>query len=600
MPAYNFLFQFIRQYPHFVGATIVLSAAAAFLNGIGTALIIPILLELLDHSTTQKLPGVIQAIFRVLNLSADRRPVSMVALVLGILLLKNIASYLSTLTSAKLKRLVANQIRRQGINLLLRVDLDFLIKNKLGDLNNRLSNEAIRSASAIPVLVQCFASVITLTVFVGMLVLLSWQLTVISVGLMLFVLLINQQVIRRSKRLGQEAAIASREFAVNLLELLTGMRLVRTSSMEEREQERLLRIGGIQEDADFRAQANSGLIQPISEMTGLVAVFLIVLFSQYWLAQQVAAFSTILLTYLFLLFRTLPVLAQLNFARNQLANIVASVEMVMQLLRREDKPFMANGTIEFTHLRTGICFEDVTFAYPGQTQKVLNGVNLKLPCNMTLALVGTSGAGKSTLADLLPRFYDPTGGRITIDGQDLRSFDDQSLRRSMGIVSQDTFLFNASVRDNIAYGAMNATDDQIIQSAIQANAHDFILQLPQGYETVIGDRGVMLSGGQRQRLAIARAILQNPEILILDEATSALDSVSEKLVQEALEQLSRDRTTLIIAHRLSTIQKADQVAVMEKGRVIELGNHQDLLAKRGAYARLCKMQFAGLLSEQAS
>jgi ABC-type multidrug transport system ATPase subunit len=206
--------------------------------------------------------------------------------------------------------------------------------------------------------------------------------------------------------------------------------------------------------------------------------------------------------------------------------------------------------------------------------------------------VGSSGAGKSTMAYLLPRFYDPTSGNISLDGVNLRDLDLNSLRKVMGIVSQDTFLFNDSVRNNIAYGRIEATDEEILMAAKRANAYEFISKLAQGFDTQIGDRGVMLSGGQRQRLAIARALLQNPDILVLDEATSALDSVSERLVQAALDELSRDRTTLVIAHRLSTVQNADQIAVLDQGTVVEVGKHKELLDRGGYYARLYSIQFS--------
>jgi subfamily B ATP-binding cassette protein MsbA len=218
-------------------------------------------------------------------------------------------------------------------------------------------------------------------------------------------------------------------------------------------------------------------------------------------------------------------------------------------------------------------------------------VDLWVPKGTTLALVGASGAGKSTLVDLLPRFYDPLEGCITIDGKDLREYDIRSLRQAMGIVSQDTFLFNTSVRNNIAYGREDVSLDEVVEAAKRANAYEFIVQLPQGFDTEIGDRGVLLSGGQRQRMAIARALLRNPDILILDEATSALDTVSERLVQQAIDELCRDRTTIVIAHRLSTVQKANQIAVMDKGQVVEIGTHEELLKQGGYYSRLYSMQF---------
>jgi subfamily B ATP-binding cassette protein MsbA len=223
---------------------------------------------------------------------------------------------------------------------------------------------------------------------------------------------------------------------------------------------------------------------------------------------------------------------------------------------------------------------------------VLDEINLTIHRGTTLALVGGSGAGKSTLADLVPRFYDPTAGKITIDGIDLRDYDFTTLRKSMGIVSQETFLFNDSVRNNIGYPRPTASETEIIQAAKQANAYDFIMQLPQGFDTEIGDRGVMLSGGQRQRIAIARALLSNPDILVLDEATSALDTVSEHLVQQAIERLSSDRTSIVIAHRLSTVQKADQIVVLEKGKIIEVGTHIELLNKGGRYTHLYSLQFS--------
>jgi ATP-binding cassette, subfamily B, bacterial MsbA len=596
MSSYRFLFNQIRQYPKLIFLTVGLSLMSALFNGIGTALVIPVLLGFLNQPIKGKgIPGGVGHLLSFLNISNASSSLPLLAvLVLMMLLLKNITSYGSIIATSFLKQRISNRLKEQGLEMLLEVDIDFYVKTGVGDINNRLSYETTRTADAILVLAQTFAHVLTLLVFIGLLLSLSWQLTIISSALIVVVAWGNQSISKRAKGLGKQLTVTSKLYAIAVLELLSGMRLVRSAGNEAAEFRRLQQMGWNRERADFKARSNSALVQPVSEMTGILMVFLIILIGRLFLSSQVGSFSSILLAYLFILFRSLPVLTQLNFARNQLAGSLASVEVIQNLLQRRDKPFMTNGSQPFTTLQKGIRFESVSFTYPQQRKQILSQVDLYVPRHTTLALVGASGAGKSTLADLLPRFYDPTEGCIKLDGRDIREFDITSVRRSMGIVSQDTFLFNASVASNIAYGCPEATEADIIAAAKQANAYGFILELPQGLETVIGDRGVMLSGGQRQRLAIARAILKNPEILILDEATSALDSVSERLVQEALDYLSRDRTTIVIAHRLSTIQKADQIAVMEQGRVIELGSHNELLAKRGHYARFCKMQFTGL------
>jgi ATP-binding cassette, subfamily B, bacterial MsbA len=260
------------------------------------------------------------------------------------------------------------------------------------------------------------------------------------------------------------------------------------------------------------------------------------------------------------------------------------------LLRRDDKPYFMDGQQIFAGLQQSIDFESVDFSYI-TGEPILHDITLSISCGETTALVGSSGAGKTTLADLLPRFYDPSRGRILVDGVNLKDLKIDSLRRRMAIVSQDTFIFDATVRENIVYGVDNASDSDIYEAARMANALEFIQDMPYGFETELGDRGIRLSGGQRQRIAIARALLRNPEILILDEATSALDSVTERLIQESLEKLSAGRTVIAIAHRLSTISNADKVVVLERGRIVEQGSYQALLDQRGELWKYHKMQY---------
>lgn len=588
------LLRIAQRYPMWIALTVVLGLAGAIFNGVSTALIVPVLLSFLAQGVAVAgMPPMIQHLLAPFDRLPDEwRLLAMAGAIVLLLVLKNGASYANTLVSGALKRVLVTDLREEGLRLVLEVDLDFYSHTSLGDTVNRLNVELNRSVVAVTTAVRSATTVLTIAVFVGLLLALSWPLT-LAAGLLLGgVTWLNQFGMARARQLGEQLSETSKVYSINLMDVLTGMRLVRATATERQEYARLRQLVRAREQAEFRSMASAAAIAPFSEITGVIALIGIVWLGRTFLATQLEALSTVLLTYLLLIFRLLPLLSQFNTARNQVANGMSSVLLTEAFLQRQDKPFMTNGDRPYTGLQQGIHLNHVSFHYRGQPQPVLTDVELYLPRGTTLALVGASGAGKSTLADLLPRFYDPTAGAILIDGIDLRAFDIRSLRRAMGIISQETILFNASVRDNIAYGVADATDQEIWDAAKLANADEFITQLPHGLNTPIGDRGVLLSGGQRQRLAIARALLQNPEILILDEATSALDTVSERLVQQALETLSRDRTTLVIAHRLSTVQKAEQIAVLDQGRVVERGTHEQLLKQGGYYTRLCAMQFA--------
>ncbi len=585
---------FVKRYPMGILFSIILGFSGAVFNGVSTALIVPVVLSFLGQKINFKgAAPILEKLMIVLNNNTEKNNILIITiLILVLILLKNITNYTATIVSSSLRRKLTTDLRESGLKLLLEVDLDFFSHRQVGDLINRLSGEVGRTASAISTVVQMIIIAITVFVFVGLLLAISWKLTVASTLLLTLVALINQYAISRSKYFGKRLTEMSRAYSITVLETLSGIRLVKATANEPREYEKIKKLIRDREEADFQSQLNSASIAPISEVTGIFSLLAIVFLGRLFFADQIESLSTVLLTYLVVLFRLLPVISQLNSARSSLANASASIEVVNDFLRIENKPIMKNGTVAYKLLHKDIQFHQVSFAYPNHQDWVLKDVNLSLPRGTTLALVGASGAGKSTLADLLPRFYDPLSGNITIDGIDIRDFDLKTLRRGMGIVSQDTFLFNDSVRNNIAYPRPDATAAEIITAAKRANAYEFIVNLPQGLETLIGDRGVLLSGGQRQRLAIARALLQDPDILILDEATSALDTVSERLVQAAIEEVSRDRTTLVIAHRLSTVQTADQIAVLDKGCLVEVGTHEELLNKGGYYARLYEVQFA--------
>ena len=595
------LWNLTRRYSGQTLVTIAMGFSGALFNGISTILIVPVILSILDQPIDpQRIPPLLQFLLSPFaTIPVPYRLGVMTASIILALGLKNLTSYINTLMGGTLKRSLTADLRQQSLQMLLTVDLDFYHKTGVGDILNRVNAEVGRTTGALQCLIRMMSLGMTIVVFIYLLIGISPKLTLAATALLSMVVLINQAYIRRAKGFGKRLSALSRRYSTRLTETLTGIRLIKETVSEQREYQTLTTLIQQRETLDFQVQANSAAIAPISEMVGIMAIIVIVFLGRIFFGDQLNAVSAILLTYLVVLFKLLPIVSQLNSARSQFANFSASVDVVKQLLRRDDKPFMHNGTRMFEGFQEAIAFDQVSFAYPDASNLALKTICLTLPKGQTLALVGTSGAGKSTLADLLPRFYDPLSGRITIDGRDLREFETHSLRSAMGIVSQEAFLFNDTVRNNIAYARPDATESDIIEALKQANAYEFIMDLPQGLDTPIGDRGVLLSGGQRQRLAIARALLKNASILILDEATSALDTASERLVQEAIDQLSRDRTTLIIAHRLSTIQNADQIAVMRQGEVVELGTHDELLAHDGYYSQLYALQFSRQADENA-
>jgi subfamily B ATP-binding cassette protein MsbA len=588
------LLSYALRYPRWLVLNFILGCSSAFFNGVSTTLIVPLILGLLgkENIILKSGPPLLQKILSIFDKGDGSNNITaMVAVVVLMIILKNVASYLNSIVSGRLSKKLVKDIRKEAIKLLLEVDIDFFAKSKIGEIINKISDEVSRTATAIRVAINIFTTSATILIFVFILISISVKLTIATTGLVVVVVGINQFLIKRAKEFGKVLSEKSRVYSSALWEIFRGIRVIKAISNEEAEYQRIGQYIDEREQADEQSQANYDAVSPINEVAGTLAILAIVILGKAFFWQQIEESSTVLLIYLYVLFRLLPIVSQLNAQRSGFANVVPSTEIVADFLRRDNKPFMTNGQKLYTKIERGIRLEGVSFTYPGHDDLVLKTVDLWVQKGTTLALVGASGAGKSTLADLLPRFYDPIQGCITIDGKDLREYDIHSLRQAMGIVSQDTFLFNASVRHNIAYGIEDVSEEEVIKAAKRANAYEFIVQLPQGFDTEIGDRGILLSGGQRQRLAIARAILRNPDILILDEATSALDTVSERLVQQAIDELCRDRTTVVIAHRLSTIQKANQIAVLDKGRVVEIGTHEELIKKGGYYTRLYAMQF---------
>ena len=589
MSGKEFILKFILRKPfnfQIIG-NIILGFASGLFNGVNTTLIVPILLQISGQEIELTgSPRIIQFLLSPFEGVPERyRLIVMLLAVILTILLKNLTAYLRSLLTVVFNRSLTNTIKSEMFQTLMDSDLDFFTKAKVGDLTKRLGSDTAQCTQTINGYVSLITQLIILSLFVSLLISISWWLTLISSLLVALIGVINQLFIRRSKRFGFFLNQEQRNYSIKVIETLNGIRLIKSVSSENREYTKLKELMLSLENIALKAKMNSALISPVNEVTSMITVISILLLGRYLFADQITNVSAILLTYLLVLFRMLPMVSQINSSRNAIAKGSASFNMAVDLWRRDNKPIMKPGSIPFQKVKSQIHFYEISFSYPGNDNLVLKNVDISLPRGKTLALVGGSGAGKSTFADLLPRFYDPTSGCITIDGIDLREFDITSLRKKTGIVSQTTHLFNDTVKNNIIYASPDATEDEIIEAVRQANAYDFIMDLPKQWDTQIGDRGVMLSGGQRQRLAIARALLQDPEILILDEATSALDTVSERLVQKAIDQLSRDRTVLVIAHRLSTIQNADQIAVLDQGKLVEIGTHSELLEKENGYYR---------------
>lgn len=589
MSGKEFILKFILRKPfnfQIIG-NIILGFASGLFNGVNTTLIVPILLQISGQEIELTgSPRIIQFLLSPFEGVPERyRLIVMLLAVILTILLKNLTAYLRSLLTVVFNRSLTNTIKSEMFQTLMDSDLDFFTKAKVGDLTKRLGSDTAQCTQTINAYVSLITQLIILSLFVSLLISISWRLTLISSLLIALIGVINQLFIRRSKRFGFFFNQEQKNYSIKVIETLNGIRLIKSVSSENREYTKLKELMLSLENIALKAKMNSALISPVNEVTSMITVISILLLGRYLFADQITNVSAILLTYLLVLFRMLPMVSQINSSRNAIAKGSASFNMAVDLWRRDNKPIMKPGSIPFQKVKSQIHFYEISFSYPGNDNLVLKNVDISLPRGKTLALVGGSGAGKSTFADLLPRFYDPTSGCITIDGIDLREFDITSLRKKTGIVSQTTHLFNDTVKNNIIYASPDATEDEIIEAVRQANAYDFIMDLPKQWDTQIGDRGVMLSGGQRQRLAIARALLQDPEILILDEATSALDTVSERLVQKAIDQLSRDRTVLVIAHRLSTIQNADQIAVLDQGKLVEIGTHSELLEKENGYYR---------------
>jgi subfamily B ATP-binding cassette protein MsbA len=484
-----------------------------------------------------------------------------------------------------------DRLRKQIFEQLQAVNLSFFTKIEAGELINTTTTETERVRYAFGGISFLISRLLVVITYLISMFLLSWQLTIIAILLFGLMAIALSNLIARTRERSFPLTTANSKFVSTAIEFINGIRTVHSAATQSYERKKYYqKSSGITQAATSLSIISTG-VKPLAEgLATTILVGMIIFAFTGVLTNETMAVSS-LLTFFFVLFRLVPILQDVNGIRSVIATLEGSTEKIKELLSSDNKQYFQNGTIEFTGLNRSIELIDVDFSYDAD-RLILKNITLSIERGQVIALVGASGAGKTTLADLIPRFYDPTAGRISIDGVDLRQIEINSFRRKLAVVSQDTFIFNTSVRNNIAYGTEDVTDAAIEKAAQLANALEFIQDLPEGFETILGDRGVRLSGGQRQRIAIARALLRDPEILILDEATSALDSVSERLIQESLAQLAVGRTAIAIAHRLSTIAKADKVVVLDRGRIVEQGTYEELLKQREYLWKYHQMQYA--------
>jgi ATP-binding cassette, subfamily B, bacterial MsbA len=531
------------------------------------------------------------------DLVAERSPMAalrnVVLVMFFVFLLKNVAAYVQQYTIAVIEGRVTRDLRNGIYGHVLRLGFPFFQRTRAGQVISRVTMDVDRIRELVTSnLAKAVSSVLQVAFYLGFLLMFSWKLTLVAL-LFLPPMLGLWARLRKRLHTGIHRVLdAVGDLSSHIQETIGGIRLVKASGAEEWEDRRFRALTHDHFKAVVRNERWRQFFPPATEMITAMAVLAILWYGSYLVLEEGTLAASAFLTFLALSMKLMSPVKWLGHFPALVQPGIAAAERAFELLDVSPEVLDRPGARSVDGFRDAIRFEAVGFRYD-PADPVLRDIDLEIRPGEVVALVGPSGAGKSTLADLVPRFHDVTEGRITLDGQDVRDLRLRELRSLFGIVTQETILFHESVRNNIAYGLDGVTEGEIESAAAAANAHGFITELPDGYDTVLGERGVRLSGGQRQRIAIARALLRNPPILILDEATSALDTESERLVQRAVDELLEDRTVVVVAHRLSTVRRADQIVVLDAGRIVERGTHDQLLARGGLYHRLYHLQFAG-------
>jgi subfamily B ATP-binding cassette protein MsbA len=506
--------------------------------------------------------------------------------------LKNLFRYLAMFFIAPIRNGVVRDLRNKMYQKSLDLPLSYYSDEKKGDLMSRMTTDVQEIEwSIMQTLEMIFREPLTLIILVGTMIAISPMLTLYILCLLPVAALVIVGLGKGLKRVSRSAKETLGSLVSSMEETLGGLKVIKAFNAGGFMNKKFVESNEKYFHQSVSVYRKTDLSSPLTEVV-VTAILILILFLGGKMVFEDKIDGTFFLMYFVLASQLIPPIKQLTTAYSNIQKGVASEERIDKILLADNVIYDKPGAAELKGFSDSVSYNDVSFAYhkKGDVGYVLKNINLEIKKGKMIALVGQSGSGKTTMADMLPRFYDCDKGEILIDGKNIKDLSITSLRKHIGVVTQESTLFNDTVAGNIAFGLENVSEEQIINAAKIANAHEFIVQLQHGYKTNIGDRGGKLSGGQKQRLSIARAVLRDPEILILDEATSALDTESEKLVQDALNNLMKKRTSIVIAHRLSTIMNADEIIVLSKGEIIERGTHAQLLQLNGTYKKLCDMQ----------
>lgn len=515
------------------------------------------------------------------------------ALVL-VMFIKGVAHFLETYLMHYVSQSILKRIRTACFDRMLELSLSFYEKQRTGQLMSRITSDVLVLQNLLTSFSSLIGDVIAFTGFCVYIFYLHWKLAVISVIIIPFIGALINKFSRKMKKIGSRMQSRIGDISTVLQEFITGVKVVKSFTLEDFIRNRFEQANGANFSETMRGGRINAATTPVIEFINTCGLALI-----FWYGGSEVIKGNLdagqLISFLTALVGLFAPIKNLSRMSNVISQSVGAGERVFEVIDAHVEVKESQNAVEMTTCRGEVEFSNVFFAY-SDNEPVLRNVSVKVAPGEVVALVGPSGAGKTTFINLIPRFFDVSDGSLKIDGRDVRDFSLNSIRRFIAMVPQETLLFSGTIEDNIRFGKLDATREEIIEAAKLANAHDFILSQPDGYDTMLGERGVNLSGGQAQRVALSRAFLKDPGILILDEATSALDSEAENLIKESLNRLMADRTTFMIAHRLSTVIKADKILVLQKGEIVEIGSHSQLLEKQGLYAQLYRSQYADQVS----